>query len=251
MAESTEGSEKTPENTEESNKETGKSDEVFKNFQSEVGRKFKNNEQKLDQINLSLTQLLQNQQVKPKEPQQTPTELSELMYTDPEKAIDIIGQRVAEKVGKENKSIRNQQTEMNTMINQLAMDYPEITDSNSEVYKKALELAAKDIAGQNREATPLEAEIAIRRAIGEFGLIPVSQRKSEERDEYMGSGNKGTKKTRTKSDDIELDQATIDFANLIAPTTGGRINTNDPKYIQKLKDIKKSREENGGWRKYQ
>lgn len=201
-------------------------DGALKNLKSEFSRKIEN---------LSTTITSQNQQMEAliaklnsnNSASNTKTEtvdLGELIYQNPNEAVNKITERVVDNVNK-----RTQQ-EINTRntVTRLQNEYPELLDASSTAYKSAEKYY--DSLPTNLRGTPEGAEIALMRAVKEEGLVPKNKRNSDSNEDFSmdGSGARRVNSKRGKPD-TEIAPETLGFAQLMGK------NIKDPKYLERIK----------------
>lgn len=214
-------------------------DDTIKNLKAEMARKLENinkaNEQ-LTQQNQILSQKLEQvvDQISVKEKLAQEEDLEDLRYTDPdayiEKKLADVDKKVEEKV---NTVTQTQQRQQQVLTN-LANDYPEINDENSELYKTAISMANNYNA--DFVSTPEGMELLVNKAASKLGLLPSSKRADKQEqteevdmDEFIGGGSSGSGKKPPKKKSSELDPKTIVAAKLMG------LDTDDPKVIESLK----------------
>lgn len=172
-------------------------------------------------------------------------DIETLMITNPKKAYEKIKAEVSNEVHASVNSQNNAVMEFNQTFSTLASEYPEIADQSSKLYARGKQLLAEFSNGKANDAAALER--AVLKAATEQGVLPMKHRaqQSNDDDTYSGSGNSSSsndngRRKSSKKDD--LDPRTIDLARLMGRPV------DDPKYIERLKDIQKKR--NGNWKKY-
>jgi len=205
-----------------------------------VEERLKQTDAKLEQLtttNQQLSQMLQDtnasiqQTIKPAKTESDSDSLKDLIYEDPEKAIKVITDKVTEKVtadvNKANDTKNAAATEKQHVINNLSVEYPELLDPKHELRTKAVEFFSKMSVDQQNSV--LASEVAIRNAAAQMGLLPKDQRKKmdDNNDDFsLSNSNQRSEKPTKKG---ELDQRTVDFANLCG------LDVEDEKVVERLK----------------
>jgi hypothetical protein len=125
------------------------------------------------------------------------------------------------------------------VIGTLAMDYPELGNTNSE-FSQAMVKAHNQLSASLKE-TPEGYRLAAREAAAQLGIVPKSKRK--ESDDFSMSSSNSTKSTPTKpAKKVELDDLELGAAELLG------LNVNDKKLIENMTKHKEQRQ--GSWTKY-
>lgn len=203
----------------------------LKNSKSESQRKLEN-------IQAQLAQLMQQQ--KPQE-QAAPIK-RELIYDDPEEYTRQITERVAREtearvMGKMNSSRQQEYKAAN-----LQALYPELKDPNSAAYQAASR--EYDSLPAHLHGTSEGMELAIQRAVSSEGLVPVSKRKQTRNTDDFVPATTNTGRRPAASRDNEIDPKALEFAKILAETTGR--DPNDPKLLEGLKKTSKRKD----WKRY-
>lgn len=219
------------------------SQDAIKNMKSEFDRKLQNmqdNTNKLltqnTELNSKLETLLTSVET-PKKAAPLTEDLEDLQYTDPEKYNRIKKEELDAAI--DNK-INTRITETNTtrdkkqqVLAQLSVDYPEINNANSDLYKKAIEV------GKQYDAefvqSPEGIRLAVTQAAADIGMLPVSKRSKIEGDEDInmsefiggGSGDSGDRNP-DRNKKSRLDPKSIEVARLMG------LDVNDKKVIESL-----------------
>lgn len=199
-----------------------------------------------EQLNAKLDALLNS--VSTQQNKANESDMEDLKYTDPDKYIELKMQEVEGRVEKKITQANEVQVKKSQTLTKLASDYPEINDQNSDLYKRAIELAGN--YDSKFVDSPEGIQLLVREAATELGILPKGKRAKEEEEgdtdmsEFIGgggsgSGSGGDRKPKTKGDD--LDPKTIVAAKLMG------LDTNDPKVIERLK----ARAKRTRWTKYE
>jgi hypothetical protein len=195
-------------------------------------RKFKNLTEQLQQQNQQLLQTLEKVAAPKKEAAAPPTDdLAELQYTDPGAYARKIAEIAAEEASKRVNQTITQSNEINSTLQRLTMDYPELQDTNSDLYKTAMRNYDNMSDGERKSAKMIQ--LAIREAAAEVGVQVASKRKGRESDDFSfgGDGMSSSKNNnnRKNKDDKEIAPETITLSQLLGQ------NVDDPKYKARIK----------------
>jgi phage terminase small subunit len=197
-------------------------DEI-KNLKAEIDRKLGN-------VTSSLNQFMEQmkQQVVPTAPKQE-KKLSELIYEDADaytaKVIEEAERRVETKLSKRDELMQKQQQVINTLVS----DFPELSQTDSDLTKKALEIY--NSLSNDEKANPLAYRTAVKEAALDLGVKPKSKRTTSSDDSF----SLGTEAPRKPAKTDKLDEATTWFAEML-----GR----DPKKVQ---EVSKKRKNYNSW----
>ncbi len=194
------------------------------NLKSEFSRKFDNIVQQNQELNARLEAILG--QIKPSS-SQPEKPLKELMYEDPDAAIQVIEQRVESRVAK--KVDLNQATQ--SAILNMSAQFPEFKEDGSAAQKLVIDKFNN--LRQDLKGTPEGAQLAMSQAAMELGLIPASRRqKANASDDFSVSSGKGggssSGNAPTKKQKSTVAPETIAFAQLMG------MNPEDPKLLERL-----------------
>lgn len=204
-----------------------------KNIKAEFDRKLGNTESKLTEIekqNKSLSEKLSTLISAISTPAKAQTQdeenLSSMIYDNPDKFASTIEERISKKV----ESVLNKNTEenvkRNTVIAELTSNYPELSQGDSALTKKALELY--NTLSQEERSNPISYKYAVTQAASELGVKPKSQRSDD--DFVMSSGGTSGEAPRRRSKN--KDEIPDDVARVAAMF--GR-DLKDPKVKERLK----------------
>ena len=186
--------------------------------------------QKLEQLAAMLTK---NQAGSAPSGSEDDNNLEELIYKDPKayaKAVRVQAERAA------NDAVNSRlqtQNETQTVLSQLAADYPELNDANSDLTKKAVEIY--NALPANQRSNPLAYKIAVRDAAADMGVLVKSKRSKNNDDFVMSSGNSGSKPSSSSKDSAagKLDSTQLAFAELVG------LNIKDEKVVKRLQERSK------------
>ena len=166
--------------------EGGKPDDVAKQLKSEFNRKFQNQEAQLSALAKSNEQLMQmlsglNERFT-SSPKDTVESVSEdLDPLDPD-YTDKLERRLEKKF--EERQRQNEKTqqqivgERNRVLSEVAKQYPEVTNNQSELHQKAA--AIFEGYTDSEKSNPAALRSAIYQAASELGVVPVSKRKARD-----------------------------------------------------------------------
>lgn len=216
---------------------------------AEVNRRDQRNQKSIEELNSQLASI--NQALSQlRQPAGAPTpqvDLAELAYKDPAAFAQAVEDRVNRKVDQTINAVTQRTQLSNQVLNQMVSDYPELSDSSSELTKRATDLYSRLTPQQ--QADPNYYKVAIRDAAAELGVMvkskrPVSNNNGDD-GSYTGGGssssNSASRDNRRRSTEPELSEATLAFAELSG------LNTKDPKVIASLKQ----RATRKKWTKYE
>ncbi len=173
-------------------------------------------------------------------------DLETLILSDPKKAVSKIKNQVKEEIMG---SVSQQETvkvNFNNKFVALQNEFPEISDTSSDLHKRAKEIMSESANGQYDSVA---LELAVRRAAAEKGLQPMTYRKKSRDDdsddgEYLGGGGSGYSGSQSnrKNRSDKLPAATLAFAELVG------MDVKNPKTVERL--TKTYQERKGNWSKY-
>lgn len=195
--------------------------------------------QKLDQ----LTALIQQQRTGGNSSAQATGDdeanLEELIYKDPKAYAKAVEARAVRKADEMINSRLQTQNEAQSVLAQLAADYPELNDSSSELTKKAVSIYNSLPA--NQRSNPLAYKIAVRDAAADMGVLVKSKRKQSNSDDFaMDSGSGGSSSRPQSKGSEKVDNRSLAFAELLG------LNVNDEKVVKRLQERSK-RKNWGNW----
>jgi len=189
--------------------ETSSNDEI-KNIKAEFNRKLGNVEDTLKKSNEQLLVQMQ-QMLKPKPaPVESETSLEDLFYKDPKAYAAKIEERTTSKIEQRMLERETQTNQRNTVIAQLAKEFPELNHDDHDL----TQLAIKKYNDMSKEsgATPATYRAAVYEAALEHGVKPKSKRPADSDDNYTLGGSSSGRRPAKKND--ELDPAVIEAAKI-------------------------------------
>jgi hypothetical protein len=215
---------------------TGNEDKL-KNLQAEMQRKIDNQAQLAQETKAQLDTILamMNSRQEPQAPAKPVKKIGDLMFDDPEAAV----QQIADQVGKQVLSRVNSKDALTRSAQQLEFEYPEFADRTSEHYKR-VESYYNQLPNELKN-TPQGLENAAYKAAAEYGLIPKSKRQNSSgaEDFSVSSGSSNRRQTKgEKSGDMQADQ--LAFARLLGAPL------DNPKFKEVFKKANNRKE----WNKY-
>lgn len=217
------------------------------NVKAEFGRKLENIESQLAQQQQRNDQLLAQlqtvaaAQTAKVETQSSPKEdISDLMYSDPERYTQIITQQATETAKQEAlaqvQAMNAEQDQKNAVLQRLVNSYPELADTSSQLVKEAK--MVYDSFSDTEKASPLSYEVAVGRAADKIGVQKASKR-SISSDEFAlpGGGSSSSKKRQERT---SIPEPTAAFAEIMG------LDLEDKATKERLSALSNSRD----WTKY-
>lgn len=220
----------------------GSDADPIKNIKAEMERKFSNITKQLQTQNEQLMQAI-TQVATPKKAPQKEAEVSEdlvdLMYSDPGAYARRIAEMATSAATKQVSAQVNRSNEVNTTLQRMVSEYPELNDQGSEMYQKAIEIY--NTLSEDEKQSASGVKLAIREAAADLGVVPVSKRRRSEDDDFNFGGNvsdnKGSANNKRKQrDEVKVSEDTLAFAQLL-----GR-NIDDPKVKAGLEKASKRKD---------
>lgn len=213
--------------SEQDNPDTSTSDPVH-NVKQEFNRKLGNVEAKmsqLEQTNAALLQQLQNMVPAKQEPAVASRSINDVWLDNPEAAASMVAEAAEARVMSR---LTAQAQESNT-IAQLASEFPELTDNNSALTKRAIEVYGA--FSKEDKKSPVAYKAAVREAAMELGIVSKSKREQYEDDvSIKGSGaSRARQEQGNKRRDSGVDADTAEFARLVG------VDIDDPKVKERIK----------------
>ena len=159
---------------------------TMESLQAEMNRKTEklmNENQRLAQRMEELMNMLTPKQAS------SPTQdddLESLVYKDPKAYAAKVKAEAAREAQRAVSETLNQQQQSNAILAQLTNEYPELSDSQSELTQKAVE-AYKAMSAAER-SSPMAYKTAVRDAAADLGILPKARRKSSSSDDFTMSG---------------------------------------------------------------
>jgi hypothetical protein len=167
-------------------------------------------------------------------------DLDELIYKDPKQYAKRVTENAKREAMQAVQQVNAQQQQSNQVLSQLVNDYPELSDTNSELSKRAVDIY-KSLSESERNSS-LGYKVAVREAAAELGSLPKSKRKQTDSEDFTLGGSKGQKAaTQSQPKQKDLDEATLKFAKAMG------LNTDDKKVVERLK----ARAQRTKWDKYE
>lgn len=220
--------------------------DLIKNMKAEMDRKLGNVESTLTQL-ASTSQALSAQLEKLK-PAPAPTNTKswrEKFYDDENAALAELEENATRRATEAAQAITRLEQQKNANLSVLVNDYPELTDQNGDLRKKAVEIF--NALSPEEQKSPSALKLAVREAAADLALLPMSKRKKveteveEDDDSFSLNGGSGRGNTKRKGGkEPELSDATKDFAELLGRPV------DDPKYLERLKKAN----QRTNWSKY-
>ena len=205
------------------------------NLKAEVNRKLGNYEESLQKLQEQNKQLLDQMTVQQQTLQAAqakkaaPTEnvkLSELIYDNPDKAVEIIQQRANDAALSVVAKRDAAQAQQSQTIANIVKDYPEVSDANHALTKRAVELYNK--MPELDKQLPMSYRVAVMEAAAEQSILPHSKREKVDTEAFSLSGSSSGGQQRG-ADNSQNEEAMLKFAALMG------IDTNDAKALERLK----------------
>jgi hypothetical protein len=134
--------------------------------------------------------------------------LSNLLVSDPDKAVELIEKRVEKRITGQLSAANETQQKVQQVLSQMQSEFPELSDLNHEMTKTALSIYEK--MGPNEKASPLAYKAAIQEAAIKTGVKPRSQRNHDDGDFSLSSGRGQRPPSKEK-----IDPKTLEFAKVM------------------------------------
>lgn len=207
--------------------------ERFSNFQKEMDRKLSNTNSQVEALLKSQQELVSTLSQSKQQKSQVNDQISELLYTDPDKAAELLRKQVASEVrseiNSENQANQAKAQKSQQVLSQLARKYPELNDASSSLSQKAVEIF-ESFSDEDKSNTAVAYRAAINEAVAELGIKDASKRKSGDDIEDYGDFIIGSSNSRSGSREKKpkLDPATIAFADAMG------LNVDDKEVLKKL-----------------
>lgn len=200
-----------------------------KNSHAELDRKIANAMNVIQEQNKFFQTIIQQQTAGAKSA--TPTipndkKLVDLMYDNPEEyARQVAKIATAEALAASGKAndVANRRA---NILNQLVGEYPELADQQHDLTKRAVEIYQE--LSEEERVSPNSYKLSVREAAAEFGVLPASKRaRPTNSDDFTFSGGSGGRNP-PPGGKAKISDRTLAFAQAMG------MNTNDPKYIERL-----------------
>lgn len=145
---------------------------------------------------------------------QSEENLEDLAYTNPK----LYAAKVAERAKKEALNAVNQtfaeQQKTNTVLTQLAAEYPELADNNSDLTRKAVEIY-KSMSDSER-SSPIAYKVAVRDAAADLGVLPKGKRsKSSTNEPNISSSSVANNLSSKAPTSGKISEQTLEIAALM------------------------------------
>lgn len=201
----------------------------------------------------SLTQAVsQQQQRQPQKQSQssgtdlTAEQLAELSFQDPAKYAQIIAANAARAATDAALQVNQRQQQTNQIMGQLLAEYPELSDTSSELSVKAVKIFSQ--LPPEYQNDPRAYKEAVRDAAAELGVIVKSKRVVKDDDgSYTGGSSGGSgnssNSSRRGGGKEKVSDATLEFAELVG------LDIRDKKIVESIANREKARKK--GWNRYE
>lgn len=221
---------------------TGNEDRL-KNLQAEMQRKIDNQTQIAQETKAQLDTILAMMNARQPDPTPKPTsnkKIGDMMFDDPDAAVQQIADQVGRTVTQQVLSQVNTKDALTRSAQQLEAEYPEFADRTSEHYKRVA--AYYQQLPKELQGTPQGLENAAYKAAAEYGLVPKSKRQtgSAGDDFSVSSGGSARPKAPRGSKDGEMQPDQLAFAQLLGAPL------DNPKFKEVFKKASNRKE----WNKY-
>ena len=205
------------------------SDVPADNFKAEVGRKFDNLTSKVEEQAKRNEAMLQQlaSMVAPQKSEPQSDDIEDLVYSDPKEYARRIKEEAKSEVLREVEASRQTEAQKTQVLSNLISTYPELSDSNSEMTKKAT--AIYESLSEADKKSPLAYEVVVARAASELGVVPASKRKAANADSFSLQGGSSGSSRRTSAK--EIPDGTAQLAELMG------LNLQDKKTAERLKKL--------------
>lgn len=220
--------------------EQAASGDLVTNLKGEMNRKLGNMEQKvasLEQTNQALLQQLQSM-VKPtkEETSSSNEKIEDIWFDKPAQAADSIVSKAEARIMQKITQRETQVAKQNQVLGKLVSEYPELSNSDHELTRKAVEIYSSFDADE--KSSPVAYRAAVLEAAKELGVSPKSKRSQDDSndtdgDDFTGVGgggsSSGQRSNSRRRERTQVSQETIEFAELLG------LDTKDPKVIERIK----------------
>lgn len=201
------------------------------NLKQEFNRKFENINTKVDnvlQTTQALIEQLNRQELSRRDTQTTISgeadkSLNDLLYDDPEEYARQIEARTEKRIKEQIEAKEKQINANSAIVNRLQTDYPELTDSNNPLTKRAAEL----LMNEDNQNDPKVWRTVVMEAAQELGIRP-SKYRGQDSDYSMGSSGTTRRTASERNKAKGLEKETLEFAKIMG------LDTEDPKTIERL-----------------
>jgi hypothetical protein len=215
--------------------DTPETQDPIKNLKAEIDRKLGNADSRMAELQKTNEALISklNELTKPTQAQK-PAEpsMSDLLYSDPEKYAQLIQERAEQRAVERISRQQDKIAKVNGVIGQLAAEYPELSDSNHALTKKAVEIY--NSLPEEEKQTSLAYKMAVREAAEELSVKPKSKRPVDDEPSFGSSGSRSGRRSQ------KLDSGTEQLARIFG------IDTSDEKVKSRL-----LAKQNRNWTKFE
>jgi hypothetical protein len=142
-----------------------------------MNRKYNKISEENQRMSQMLEQLAARQQQQPAQQvnqQNDEKELADLVYSNPAEYARRVTEKATKQATQAVQQTITQQQQTNTVLTQLASEYPELADNSSELTTKAVNIY-KNMPPEER-MSPSAYKIAVRDAAADLGLLPKARR---------------------------------------------------------------------------
>lgn len=144
-----------------------------------IGNQLAEMQRSQEQLAALLQQAMQPRQAPAR--RDTQEDFKTTFYSDPEKAAQLIKEQAKREVMEELQTRNAAQAQTQSVVSELASEYPELADPNSDITKKAVDILKKLPA--HEQSTTAAYRYAVKQAAEELSVKPRSKR---DPDEFMG-----------------------------------------------------------------
>lgn len=216
------------------------------NLKSEISRKLQNSESRMSELmkqNQAMAESLKSiaSRVAPPPAPKEEEDLESLAYSNPTLYAKKIAQMATKSATEATMQVQQEQAQKTMVLNSLYKDYPELSNTDSELTKTAVEIYNN--LTPSEQASPSSYKLAVREAAAQLGVLPSSKRAKTD-DDFVAPGsrgNSGSRSERSASKKDEIDPAVLEISKLF-----GR-DVNDPKVRERLKQHSKRTK----WNRYE
>lgn len=151
-------------------------------------------------------------------------EIDDLWYDNPGKAAEVIENRAEQKALQKFREEQRAVNEQQAIIAQMVSEYPDVSDKNSKLHKRAIEIYNK--MSDSDKASPLSTKVAILDAAAELGVSSKSSNPGNTDDFTLSSSGSATKPAIREG---QVNDNTLEFARIMG------LDVNDEKTRDNLK----------------
>lgn len=203
---------------------TGGEDPI-QQVKGEFTRKLSNTEAQITELkkaNEAMLAQLKKLTTPPPAPKTESEDVEDILYRDPKRYTEIVERRAEERVMSKLRAEQAVQQKQSTVLSSLINEFPELSNNDHELTKKAIELYNN--LPDDDKTSPMAYRLAVKEAAMELGVKPRSKRAED--DSYSFGGSSGGTSSRKKKE--TLDSSTLDFAKIMG------LDTSDPKVKERL-----------------